>query len=158
MVQNETSPLPTTAFCLSWMTIFKQYVICPIIMGLLVVHIFIKYLFWFIFSINFLFFLYYCLFFNAFCGNSSVDVFYNHFSFTHWVKEKKTYFTNVIKLRWPIKTLASEMMLGSFYFVINGFFPNLVEIIGDFYSYMCYTERKIFLLGRRYIWMNLLNF
>ena len=27
--------------------------------------------------------------------------------------------TNVIKLRWPIKILASEMMLGSFYFVIN---------------------------------------
>ena len=26
---------------------------------------------------------------------------------------------NVIKLRWPIKILASEMMLGSFYFVIN---------------------------------------
>lgn len=38
------------------------------------------------------------------------------------------------------------------------FFPMLVEIIDDFYSYMCYTERKIFLLGRRYIWMNLLNF
>ena len=38
------------------------------------------------------------------------------------------------------------------------FFPMLVEMIGDFYSYMCYTERKIFLLGRRYIWMNLLNF
>ena len=38
------------------------------------------------------------------------------------------------------------------------FFPTLVEIIDDFYSYMCYTERKIFLLGRRYIWMNLLNF
>ena len=38
------------------------------------------------------------------------------------------------------------------------FFPMLVEIIGDFYSYMCYTERKIFLLGRRYIWTKLLMF
>ena len=28
---------------------------------------------------------------------------------------------NVIELRWPIKILASEMMLGSFYFVINAF-------------------------------------
>ena len=45
MVQNETSPLPTTAFCISGMTIFNQYAIYPMIMELLVVHIFIKYLF-----------------------------------------------------------------------------------------------------------------
>jgi hypothetical protein len=33
--------------------------------------------------------------------------------------KKGVMITNVIKLRWPIKILASEMMLGSFYFVIN---------------------------------------
>jgi len=34
-------------------------------------------------------------------------------------KIKLALLSNVIKLRWPIKILASEMMLGSFYFVIN---------------------------------------
>ena len=34
-------------------------------------------------------------------------------------KTKTARSSNVIKLRWPIKILASEMMLGSFYFVIN---------------------------------------
>ena len=33
--------------------------------------------------------------------------------------KKRPLAVNVIKLRWPIKILASEMMLGSFYFVIN---------------------------------------